>query len=47
MSLRKFYSSATTVTTAKVERSFSDMKLIKTRLRSRLGEEAPESYNAN
>ena len=27
------------VTTATVERSFSDMKLIKTRLRSRLGEE--------
>lgn len=28
------------VTTATVERSFSDMKLIKTRLRNRLGEES-------
>ena len=31
------------VTTATVERSFSTMKLIKTRLRTRIGEDTPES----
>ena len=31
------------VTTATVERSFSSMKLIKTRLRTRMGEDTPES----
>ena len=32
-----------TVTTATVERSFSSMKLITTRLRTRMGEDTPES----